>query len=159
MGRAISKKLGMTAIDADKLIEEKTGKELHEIIREMGLDEFKRIEESVLLTIDGDDLLVATGGSAVYYESAMNRFKSIGKIIYLYVSFETMKKRIGDFSQRGIAMRPDQTIKDVYDEREALYRKYADVTINCDGTDYYEYRRKVAEAIKSFKEKPKASKK
>ena len=160
MARAMSKKLGMEMIDADKLIEQREGKELHEIIRESGLDEFKRIEEEVLLSIDSDkDVIVATGGSAVYYERAMTRFKEIGKVIYLYVSFETMKERIGDFSKRGIAMRPDQTIKDVYDEREALYRRYASIIIDCDGTDYYEYRNSVARAINYRKTKNKIKQK
>ena len=71
----------------------------------------------------------------------------MGKVIYLYVSFDTMLKRIGDYSKRGIVMRPDQTIKDLYDERAALYEKYADITVNCDGTDYYKYREEVIRAI------------
>ena len=150
MSRAIGKKLNIKAIDADKIIESRTGKKLHEIISENGLDGFKKIEEEILLTIDSqDDLILATGGSAVYYERAMMHFKEIGKVIYLYVSFETMMERIGDYSKRGIAMRPDQTIKDLYNERAALYEKYADVTVNCDGTDYNKYRREVALAIKN----------
>ena len=79
----------------------------------------------------------------------MKHFKSIGKVIYLYVSFETMLQRLGDYSKRGIVMRPDQTIKDLYDERASLYEKYADITINCDGTDYYKYRQTLIEAIKN----------
>lgn len=149
MGRAIGKKLDIRSLDADRVIENKTGKKLHEIIEEVGLDGFKKIEEDILLTIDSnEDLILATGGSAVYYERAMQHFKSIGKVIYLYVSFETMLNRLGDYSKRGIAMRPDQTIRDLYDERAALYEKYADVTIDCDGTDYNTYRKKVVMAIK-----------
>ena len=150
MSRAIGKKLNIKALDADKVIEDKTGKKLHEIIAESGLEGFKKIEEDILLTIDSnDDLILATGGSAVYYERAMNHFKSIGKVIYLYVSFETMLERLGDYSKRGIAMRPDQTIRDLYDERAALYEKYADVTVNCDGNDYNKYRKEVVFAMKN----------
>ena len=153
MVRAIYKKLNMQAVDVDKLIEARYGLPLHKIVGDVGPDKFKEIEEETLLTVDGDDLLVATGGSAIYSSRAMERFKRIGKIIYLYVGFETMLQRLGDFSKRGIVMRPDQTIRDVYDEREALYRKYADVTVDCDGVEYHEYRRRVAEAIKSIKNK------
>ena len=150
MSRAVAKKLNIKALDADKVIENTTKKKLHEIINESGLDGFKKIEEEILLTINSDeDLILATGGSAVYYERAMEHFKKIGKVIYLYVSLETMLDRIGDYSKRGIAMRPDQTIKDLYDERAALYEKYADVTVNCDGNDYYIYRKNVMKAIKS----------
>jgi len=152
MSRAVAKKLNMEALDADKVIESRTEKKLHEIIAEFGLDGFKKIEEEVLLTIDSDkDLILATGGSAVYYERAMEHFKAIGKVIYLYVSFETMLERIGDYSKRGIAIKDGQTIRDLYNERASLYEKYADYTVNCDGNDYNTYRRKVAEAIKGVK--------
>ena len=151
MSRAISKALNIKALDADKVIENRMGKKLHEIISECGLDGFKKIEEEILLSIDSNnDLLLATGGSAVYYERAMEHFKKIGKVIYLYIGFDTMLVRLGDYSKRGIAMRPNQTIQDLYNERAALYEKYADVTINCDGTDYNKYRKDVINAIKNI---------
>ena len=150
MSKAMIGKADVKILDSDRLIEANEGKKLAEIINEVGNDGFKKIEEKTLLGITGEeDLLLATGGSAVYSEPAMNHLKSIGKVIYLYVSFETMLKRIGDYSARGIIIRPDQTIKDLYDERVALYEKYADVTINCDGEDYHKYR---AELLKIIKE-------
>ena len=152
MCRVIGKKLNIKSLDADRVIENNVGKKLQDIINEVGLEEFKKIEERELLNIKSDcDLLLATGGSAVYYERAMEHFKSMGKVIYLYVSFETMLERIGDYSKRGIAIRPDQTIRDLYNERAALYKKYADVTVNCDGVDYHKYRREVINAIKNGK--------
>ena len=147
MSRALSGKLNLKTLDADRVIENRVGKKLHEIIEEKGIEEFRRIEEETLLTINESDAILATGGSAIYYDRAMQHFKKQGKIIYLYVSFETMLERLGDYSTRGIVMRPDQTIKDLYDERTALYEKYADITINCDGTAYPKYRAELIEAI------------
>jgi len=153
MARALSGKLNMKTLDADRVIEDRIGKKLHEIIADDGLDNFRKIEEETLLTINEDNAILATGGSAVYYDSAMQHFKKIGKIVYLYVSFETMLKRLGDYSKRGLVMRPDQTIKDLYDERTALYEKYADITINCDGTAYPKYRAALINAIKKEQDK------
>lgn len=153
MSRALSGKMNLKTLDADKVIEKKMGKKLHELIAEHGVDGFRRIEEETLLSISGENLLLATGGSAVYYEKAMQHFKSIGKVIYLYISFETMLSRLGDFSKRGLVMRPDQNIRDLYNERTALYEKYADITINCDGVAYPKYRRDLMEAIKRELEK------
>jgi shikimate kinase len=142
-------KIDLKIVDSDRLIEATEGKKLAEIIKEVGNEGFKQIEEKTLLDISGDEnLLLATGGSAVYSESAMNHLKSAGKVVYLYVSFETMIKRIGDYSKRGIIIRPNQTIRDLYNERTALYERYADVTINCDGEDYPKYRRELFELIK-----------
>ena len=148
MGRAIANKLGMRNIDADRVIEKRIGRKLQDVINEDGLEHFKKLEEEILLTIEEDNLIVSTGGSAVYYDKVMKHFKSIGKVIYLYVSFETMLERIGDYSKRGIVMREDQTIRDLYNERAALYEKYADITINCDGKAYPRYQ---AEAVKAIK--------
>lgn len=153
MSRAIAGKLNLKPLDADKVIEVKTGKKLHKIIDEVGVEGFKKIEEDILLSINEDNIILATGGSAVYYDKAMKHFKDIGKVIYLYVSFETMLERIGDYSKRGIAMRPGQSIRDLYNERVALYEKYADITINCDGTAYTKYRADVIDAVNNFSKK------
>lgn len=153
MSRAIAGKLNLKPLDADKVIESKTGKRLHEIINEVGVEGFKKIEEEILLTINEDNIILATGGSAVYYEKAMKHFKEIGTVIYLYVSFETMLERLGDYSKRGIAMSPGQTIKDLYNERVSLYEKYADITINCDGNAYTKYRTEIIQAINKLKNK------
>ncbi len=147
LGRAVSKKLNMKNIDGDKVIEKVTGRKLQEIIDTDGLEEFKKIEEEVLLSIDEDNIIFSPGGSAIYYDSVMKHFKSKGKIIYLYVSLDIIKQRLGDFSKRGIAMKPGQTIDDLYNERCALYEKYADITINCDGNAYPWYQKQAITAI------------
>ena len=151
MSRAVAGKLNLKCLDADKVIEDTVGKKLHQIIEDEGIEKFREIEEKILLSIDEDDIILATGGSAVYYDKAMKHFKSIGKVIYLYVSFETMLERLGDYSKRGIVMKDGQTIKDLYDERTSLYEKYADITINCDGNSYNKYRHDLIDAIKSAK--------
>lgn len=150
MGRAISSKLKMKVVDADKVIESKTKKPLHVLIDEYGLEGFKKIEEEILLSIDTDNIIVSTGGSAVYYDSVMQHFKRMGKVIYLYVGIDVLKERLGDFSKRGIAMRPGQTIEDLYKERCALYEKYADITINCSGSAYPKYQAELIKAIKEY---------
>jgi shikimate kinase len=148
MGRAISKRTRMRLLDTDRLIEEKEGRLLHAIICEDGLEYFKKVEEEVLLSIEGDNMVISTGGSAIYYDSVMTHFKKIGKVVYLYVGKELIKERLGDYSKRGIVLAPGQTIDDLYEERTVLYRKYADIIINCNGKAYNKYREDLLEAIK-----------
>ncbi len=139
MGRHLSRKLNMRVIDGDRLIEQVTARKLQDIINEDGLDAFKAIEEQILLSIDEDNVIIAPGGSAVYYPSVMEHFKSKGIVVYLYASVETIIERLGDFSRRGVALKPGQTINDLYLERTPLLEKYADVTINCDGNAFPKY--------------------
>ena len=147
MSKNISKKLKMRMVDGDRLIEEKTGRALQDIIDNDGLDTFKKIEREVLLSIQDSDIIVSPGGSAVYYDDVMNHFKSKGLVIYLYVSYETMKKRLGDYSKRGVVLAPGTTLEDLYNERAKLYERYADITINCDGDAYGKYQFETAKKI------------
>ena len=151
MGRALSKKLRMRVIDGDRVIEKNTGRKLQDIINEDGLEAFKKIEEENLLTINGDNIIVSTDGSAVYYEKVMNHFKSIGKIVYLYCSLPVIAERLGDFSKRGVVLKPGQTLADLYEERCALYEKYADITVDCSGKAYAVYQKRVITAINYIK--------
>jgi shikimate kinase len=150
MGKAIAGKLKLKNLDTDRLIERNDGRRLQTIINEDGVDAFKKLEESTLLSINDDGLLISTGGSAVYYEKAMLHLKTLGPVVYLYTSYETTKKRLGDFSARGVVLAPGQTLKDLYDEREALYKKYADITINCDGNAFQRYQAELLEALKKY---------
>lgn len=150
IGRQIASKLKCKQVDTDRLIEKKYGATLAQLIDELGSDGFRKIEEEMLLSIynnEGENLLLSTGGSAVYSEKGMEYLKSKGKIVYLYCSYETIKKRLGDFSKRGIVLKPGQTLLSLYNERTPLYKKYADVTVNCDGTYYAKYQKDAIEAI------------
>lgn len=150
MGRAISRKLGMRNIDADRVIEQRKGKKLHKLIEEFGMDGFKKIEKEVLLTIEEDNIILSTGGSAVYYPEVMEHYRKIGKIIYLYCSYEVIEERLGDFSKRGVVLGSGQTLRDLYEERTVLYKKYADIIVDCSGDAYPKYQARVIDAIKGM---------
>ena len=147
MGRAIAKKMNMSLLDTDRLIESNTGRALQDIINEDGLDAFKRIEEETLLGINCTNTIISTGGSAVYSKSAMLHLKEIGTVIYLFVGLDLIKKRLGDFSKRGVVLAPGKTIDDLFIERTALYEKYADIVVNCNGNSYPKYQASLIEAV------------
>ena len=151
MGKAVSGKVKLKNIDSDVLIQQKEGKKLYELIAELGTDGFKALEEKTLTEFSEDNCILSTGGSAVYYDSAMRHLKELGKVIYLKVDLKTIKERIGDYSKRGIVLKPGQTIDDLYSERCALYEKYADFTINCSGKAFPRYHAQLIEYINSFK--------
>ena len=152
-GKILSKKLGMKFLDGDKLIEKTVGKKLHEIIDEEGIENFKKIEEQVLLSIEEDGVVIAPGGSAIYYDSVMNKFKKNGIVVYLYASSKTITERLGDFSMRGIVLDDGKSIEDLYHERVPLFKKYADYTVNCDGKAYSRYKNDLLRVVSRQLEK------
>lgn len=133
LGVLLAKKLGMEFIDSDLLIQKKHQKLLHELIKEHGNDGFLEIESEVNCSITEQNAVIATGGSAVYSERAMRHFASIGKIVYIHISYEEMEARLGDFAHRGVVMPEGYTLRDLYNERAALYEKYAHVTVSGEG--------------------------
>jgi shikimate kinase len=100
-------------------------------MNESGYLQLRRIEEEEILALDVEKHVIATGGSAVYSERAMNHLQDMSMIIFLEVDFETIRKRIYNFETRGIAKAKTQTFRDLFDERQVLYKRYANMVIDC----------------------------
>lgn len=133
IGVILAKVIGYKFIDADLVIQESEGKLLKEIIEEKGSDGFIKVENRINASIDVDHAIIATGGSAVYGKEAMAHFKSIGKVIYLKLDYDRIKRRLGNIKNRGVVMPEGYTLKKLYDERVKLYEHYADIVIDCNG--------------------------
>lgn len=130
VGVVLAKALGYNFVDSDLVIQKETGKRLFEIIDEVGIDEFLNIENRINAALSVEKSVVATGGSVIYGEEAMEHLKSIGKVIYLKTDYESLEKRLGNLLKRGVAIRSGNTLLDLYNERVPLYEMYADITID-----------------------------
>ena len=150
MGKKIAKHFNMKLVDGDKVIVQMDGRPLQQIMDEEGLDGFKRIEEKTLLTIENENIVFTPGGSAVYYPTVMERFKKEGIVVYLYASAQVIKNRAVDFSKRGVVLKPGMTMQDLYNERAPLFEKYADIIVNCDGTEFEKYKFEAIRKIENY---------
>ena len=130
VGVILAKVLGYQFVDADLVIQEEEGKLLKEIIEEVGTEGFIQVENRVNSSLDVKHSIIATGGSVVYGKEAMEHLKEIGEVVYLKADYQTIARRLGNLEKRGVALKPGQTLKDLYEERCALYEKYADVTVD-----------------------------
>ena len=133
VGVVLAKVMGYQFIDADLVIQEKEGRLLKEIIAGEGMDGFLKVEERVNAGLDVQLSVIAPGGSVIYGEAAMNHLKEISEVVYLKMSYEEMEKRIGNVVDRGVALKPGFTLRDLYNERVPYYEKYADITIDEEG--------------------------
>lgn len=148
LGVVLAKVLGYQFLDADLLIQKQEKRRLYEIIDEEGTDGFMEIENRVNASIDAECTVIATGGSVVYCEEAMNHLKSIGKVVYLKLSLEELSKRLGNLKGRGVLLKDGQTLKDLYEERVPLYEKYADLVADEEGKDLEASLQTVLEILK-----------
>ena len=148
VGVILAKLLGMDFVDTDLIIQKREKRKLSQIIEQDGLEGFLAIENKVCCDVDLQNTVIATGGSVVYGEKGMEHLKSIGRIIYLEIDYETLQTRLHHVKQRGVVLKPGQTIKELYDERVTLYKKYADIVLSEEGQGIEETVQKCVEALK-----------
>ena len=151
IGVVAAKHLVYNFIDTDLLIQEKEKRLLRDIIAQEGLEKFLKIEDRINAEVQAEHSVIAPGGSVIYCENAMKHFKEIGIIVYLKASFETISKRLGNAKKRGVVFRENQTLEDLYQERTALFEKYADVTVCEDGAGLEETFELVLDTLKNGK--------
>ena len=133
LGVVVAKILGMDFIDADVFIQKNENMKLQDIIKEKGVEGFLDTECENILKINVDNAVIATGGSAVLREEAMNHLKKNSKTVFIDVLEEEIKRRIYNIKTRGIAMNDNETVSDIYKKRRPYYLKYADEIIKTDG--------------------------
>lgn len=135
IGVVLAKILGYEFLDSDLVIQKREKRRLSEIIESEGSDGFLKIENSVNCSLNPEQTVIATGGSAIYGTEAMNHLGQIGTIIYLKLEYEELERRLGDLKNRGVVLKEGQTLLDLYQERVPLYEKYAHITIDEKGKD------------------------
>lgn len=153
LGILLAKELGLDFLDTDVAIQVKEQQTLQDILETQGYLQLRAVEENVLLETDCHEKVIATGGSAVYSEKGMAYLKSCGPVVYIEVPIQELRRRIHNYETRGIARRPDQSFDELFTERAALYRKYADITIQCDDHGPGEVIGQILAALKQLPEK------
>lgn len=135
LGVLLAKALGKHFTDTDIVIQQHTGKLLQEIIDTEGVDRFMEIEEEVVASLDLHNSVIATGGSVVYSEKAMQALKKHGIVVYLAVDYEELVGRLSNITTRGIVFKTKNDLHAVYEERLPLYESYADIRVDCTSRD------------------------
>jgi len=136
IGKALAKRLDYTFIDVDGMITKRTGMPLQALIDKQGDSALIRFEEEAILELEQvDDCIISPGGSVVYSEKAMEHLKKISKIVFLDASFRSIVRRIPNARKRGIVGLRDRSLKELFEERLVLYKKYADFSIRIKGRE------------------------
>ncbi len=130
VGIILAKNCGLGFLDTDVLIQINRQKTLQNILDTGGYMALRAIEEQEILKLNIENHVIATGGSAVYSECAMQHLLSISHVIFIDVSIERVRERIRNFTTRGIAKADNQSLEELYLERQVLYKRYAEITIN-----------------------------
>jgi len=148
VGVLLAKRLRRGFVDTDLILQEKDGRALQEILDTEGAEGFIATEERILTDFVPTGEVVATGGSVVYSQSLMEHFSRHGILVFLDVHAEVLLPRLSNLDTRGVVRRGGQTVQDLWNERDPLYRKWAQVCVD-NSMDNHE---SVIEAIASLPE-------
>lgn len=151
LGIVLAKIMNYRFVDADLVIQQQCDKTLQKLIDACGPDGFIEVENEILRDMEADHTVIATGGSAVYSDEAMRHLASIGRVVYLKISYDQLIHRLSDLQERGVVLKGGigMSLRELYDERKPLYEQYAEVTVDVDDLSITAAARKVADALEA----------
>jgi len=136
VGVLLAKELRKEFVDTDLLIQTETGRALQEILDRDGIPGFLALEESIVLGFQPRRMVVATGGSVVYSRPAMDHLSSHGVCVYLECSPAALERRLSNLHSRGVVRAPGQSLEALFQERDPLYRAWAQIVVENDHDDH-----------------------
>ena len=145
-GRTIAGILGMDFIDTDELIKEKAGAGPAELVERYGREYFLKVQNRTVSELRVENTVIATGGGIIYSEGAMKRLNKLGTVVFLNVPLDTISNRVD--RGRKLSGREGKSLRDLFFERQPLYKKHADIEIDCEGLESDEIIKEVIKEIK-----------
>ena len=110
IGVLLAETFGIEFVDTDHSIERILGSNLQAYVNNSGYQALR---------------------GAVYSEVGMAHLKAQATVIFLDLPKQQLEQRMTNFTTRGIARRPNQSLSSLFDERRILYVRYADIRVDC----------------------------
>ncbi len=132
IGRRLSKALGVSLLDTDAAIEERTGRTIADIFATDGEAEFRRIEEEVIrAALEEHDGVLSLGGGAVTSPGVCAALAG-HTVVYLEISAAEGVRRTGGNTVRPLLAGPDRAEKfrELMSKRIPLYRRVATIRVD-----------------------------
>lgn len=143
IGKAVARRERRRYVDSDAEIVASEGRAITEIFAEKGEEYFRKKEKQTLFLLGSQNgMVISTGGGAVLDRENYYSLKANGRIYYL-------EREITDLATRGRPLSTGtEALKKLLEQREPLYKAFADVTVENDG-DFFSCVDKILEDIAS----------
>ena len=129
VGKAVAEHLGRKHVDVDERIAQSCGISAANIIRSRGEEEFRRIESQIIAEVSKQTgVVVSTGGGAVTREENYAPLKQNGVLFFL-----DRDSALLPTDNRPLSAGKD-AVQKLYQTRLPLYRRFADCSIDGNGT-------------------------
>lgn len=133
IGRILAKRLGLSFMDTDREVEDRTGVSIPTIFEIEGEDGFRKRESQVVEDCSRmSNLIVATGGGVVMRPENRENLANSGLVVYLNVPPHILYERTRADKNRPLLKVDDPLtkLKQLFAQRDPLYRQVADLVID-----------------------------
>ncbi len=132
VGRHLARQLGWRFVDSDHEIERQIGGSIRTFFEQQGEVAFRDLEQRTIESLAlQPGMVLATGGGAALREANRRALKAGCKVVYLRSTPEELFRRLRHDTQRPLLQVKDplKRLRDLYHERDPLYRDAADFLI------------------------------
>lgn len=133
VGRLLAKQLGKTFVDSDEEIQKRTGVTIPHIFDVEGEAGFRQREASVIQDLlQGQNIVLATGGGAVLDEGSRAIMRKRGVVVYLKSGVHDLWQRTRHDRSRPLLQTADPRAKlqELYEQRNPIYSELAEIVMH-----------------------------
>lgn len=126
IGKALADKLGYDFLDLDSMVEGREGTSLINVMNSKGPDYFRDMEYGFMkdLAID-KKAVISPAGSIILHKDAITWITRSTFVVFLDTPFNTIEMR-SKIAPKAVFGLSERGLKSIWDERQPLYRGYAD---------------------------------
>ena len=128
VGRHLSRRLQLPFFDSDQVIEQRLGCSIREFFEREGEQRFRDLEAEVIDELTRlPEAVISTGGGSVLRAENRERLRGRGQVVYLRSHPDELFRRLRHDKKRPLLQVADplQRLRDLYAERDPLYRETA----------------------------------
>lgn len=152
VAKLLSQKLNKRCLELDYMIVKKIELPISVIVEKYGWDFFRDKESEIAKKVSlENDIVISTGGGIILRQENIDALKENGVFILLNASVETLIQRIGNYSQLPPLTdkkTPKEELGFILEQREALYKKAANIIIDTDNLNPLETTDKIISQLK-----------
>ena len=153
VGRRLSYRIKRTMIDTDKQIEKEQEMSVAQIFREKGESHFRDLETECLRNLiqAGRSEIISTGGGIPLRPENRDYLKTLGTVIFLKVTANTILERLEHDMTRPLLQgeNPRSKIEEMLLLRNPSYLDAADLIIEVDGKSFDMILDEIEEALRA----------
>jgi shikimate kinase len=134
VGATLSRLTGWRYIDNDEVVEQLVGIPTRDLLEKRGVAALRAAESAAAQAVlKMDPPLIAGAAAGIVLDGAIAAQLHDGAfVVYLRAHVETLARRIEGTYRPWLGDDPEATLRALYDGREALYEKLADLIVDVD---------------------------